>query len=116
MENVITKPKDFTKVSIQQILDYFHFEYLNAVDLDNDPNKQQFYCGITCDIDQNLSRHGVKGYMACALCDSYETASKVESLLGEQGFDIGASQTIGNGGNKNSKIVYMIEKIKDFRP
>lgn len=91
MENVIIEPNDFAKASIQQILDYFHFEYLNAADLDNDPNKQQFYCGITCDIDQNLSRHGVKGYMACALCDSFKTASEVESLLGKEGFDIGDS-------------------------
>ena len=116
MENVITEPKDFTKSSIEEILAYFKFEYLNAVDLDDDPDKQQYYCGITGNIGRNLSRHNVDGYMACALCDSYETASKVESLLGEQGFDIGDSQIIGNGGNENSKIVYMIEKTNDFRP
>lgn len=115
MDNVITKPTDCTKSSITDILNYFNFEYLIAVDFNDDPDKFQYYCGITGNIEENLSRHNVDGYMACALCKSYETASEVESHLGEEGFDIGDSQTIGNGGNENSKIVYMIEKTKDFR-
>lgn len=116
MENVITEPKDFTKSSIEEILAYFNFEYLNAVDLDDDPNKQQYYCGITGNIEDNLSRHHVDGYMACALLDSFETASEVERCLGEEGFNIGATNRTGNGGNEDSKIVYMIEITDSFKP
>lgn len=115
LENVITEPTDFTNKNVDAIVEFFKFEYLNAVDFDDDPNKGQFYCGITGDITANLQRHNVNGYTACALCDSFETAGEVECRLGELGFDIGHSNYIGNGGDENSKIVYMIKKTESFK-
>ena len=74
--------------------------------------KKLFYCGITGNIDENLSRHNVKGYTACCLCESYQIAAQVEEKLGEMGFDNReilktkwAMEAI-----KNSKIVYMNKK------
>ena len=116
LNNIIVQPTDFTAKSVEEIVAYFNFEYLNAVDLDNDPDKNQFYCGITGDIGSNLRRHNVNGYTACVLCDSFKTASDVEKRLGELGFNIGTSNKAGNGGNENSKIVYMIEITSSFRP
>jgi len=116
MDNVITEPKDFTKSSIEEILGYFHFEYLNAVDLDDDPNKQQFYCGITGNIEENLSRHNIKGYTACGLCASFDIAAEVEKQLYKMGFYIGTPKNKrGNGGNDNSRIVYMAKMEKGFK-
>lgn len=114
LENTITGPTDFTNGSVEDIIKFFNFQYLSAVDLDDDPSKDQFYCGITGDISANLQRHNVKGYTACALCDSFETASEVECRLGEMGFDIGHPNYEGNGGDENSKIVYMIKKTESF--
>ncbi len=116
--NVITKPKDCTKCSLDEIVKYLNFEYLHAIDPDADSisYKKLFYCGITGNIDENLSRHNVKGYTACCLCESYQIAAQVEEKLGEMGFDIGNPKNkMGNGGNKDSKIVYMIKKEDNFK-
>lgn len=103
-----------TDSSIDAIVQYFRFEYLHTVDLDNDPDKMDFYCGITNNIADNLKRHNVDGYTACVLCKSFEIASEVEKKLGEMGFDIGNPPHEGNGGKDDSCIVYMIEKLLDF--
>ena len=76
-----------------------------------------FYCGITGDISANLSRHGVSGYTMCIECGSFAVAAKVEEHLYHLGFDIGdPNNKAGNGGNQNSTIVYMIEKVQGFKP
>lgn len=110
--NVMTEPIDFTNRQIDDIIKIFDIQYLSTVDVNS--NKQQFYCGITGDILQNLERHHVNGYTVCILCSSYEIASEVEQRLGTMGFDIGNPPRIGNGGNENSRIVYMIKKTEDF--
>lgn len=114
MCNSITRPTDMATSSVDEIVNRFNFEYLNIVDLDKDPNKMDFYCGITSNIEDNLKRHNVKGYAVCVLCKSYEIASEVEKKLGEMGFDIGNPPHKGNGGNPDSCIVYMIEKEAGF--
>lgn len=116
--NVITEPKDCTKYSLDEIINYLHFEYLHAIDPDDDSisNKQQFYCGITRNIGENLNRHNVKGYTVCCLCASCQIAAQVEEKLGKMGFDIGNPKNkMGNGGNEDSRIIYMIKKEKNFR-
>lgn len=115
MNNTITEPACYKKESVDDIVEYFKNAYLNAVKLNDDPSKEQYYCGITCDVKQNLKRHKVNGYTACVECDSFETSSAVEYKLGEMGFDAGNSDNVGNGGNVNSKIVYMIKKDSEFQ-
>lgn len=115
MANNVREPKDYTNGTIDNIVQYFNMEYCDVFDLNEKQYKRSdFYCGITGDIDANLARHNVKGYTACVLCDSFETASNVERKLGELGFEIGDTDRLGNGGNEKSRIVYMIEQTEGF--
>lgn len=111
---MVITPVDCTKATIDTILSYFKNQFLCAVVFDDDPNRGQYYCGITNDIKQNLSRHSISGYLACCQCASFEVAKTVEEELGKEGFDIGDVNHGGNGGTEDSVYVYMVKKEDGF--
>lgn len=115
MNDIVTTPANCTKDSIDKILWYFNNQYLSVAEFDDDPNRCQFYCGITNDIKQNLSRHNISGYVACCQCASFDIARKVEEELGKAGFDIGDLNRGGNGGVEDSVYVYMVKKENGFK-
>lgn len=61
MNDIVTTQANQTKNSIDKILWYFNNQYLSVAEFDDDPNRGLFYCGITNDIKQNLSRHNISG-------------------------------------------------------
>jgi len=113
--NTITTPIDFKDQSIDAIVSYFDTIYRMS-NLNYDYTRANFYCGITNNIEYNLSRHGIEGYTACVECSSFEISSQVEERLGNMGFDIGGpNNPAGNGGADDSTIVYMAFMDADFK-
>lgn len=109
------EPDDFSNKSIEEILIIFKNQYLISAKLNEDPNRGQYYCGITNEISQNLSRHKIDGYLICGRCASFDIAQKVEEELGAAGFDIGEVCHGGNGGSEDSVYVYMVKKEDGFK-
>ena len=113
--NTITTPSDFKGQSVDAIAGYFDTMYKMS-NLNYDYTRSDFYCGITNNIDSNLSRHNIEGYTACVECSSFEISSQVEERLGNMGFDIGnPNNPAGNGGADDSTIVYMAYKEAGFK-
>jgi len=73
-----------------------------------------FYAGICKDAKENMQRHGNDSYVALVDCGSRELAGKVETKLGEMGFDVG--KRADNGGDEETTIVYVIKKDRNFKP
>lgn len=114
MANTMTRPLDKTSFDEKDIVVFFIQQFL--INHKHGQMSYDYYCGITNDIESNLSRHGVSGYTACVACGSFEIAAKVEEHLYHLGFDIGNPKNkAGNGGSDDSTIVYMIEKDDDFK-
>jgi len=100
---------------VEEIVHYFESHYYIAF-MERHTKRSDYYCGITNDIGKNLSRHGISGYTACVECESLEVSSKVEAELRNLGFDIGsANNPEGNGGAKDSTVVYMAYKEDGFK-
>lgn len=95
------------KVSAVGIMHYMKSCFLNTGDL----KTEDYYCGITNDIQANKSRHKVDDYVVVCQCPNASIASEVERLLGQDGFDVG--ERAGNGGADDSVYVYMYKKTKD---
>ena len=77
--------------------------------------KQDYYCGITYDVDLRMLQHendDDKEIKHCVayLCDSNEVAADVEALMKETGFDTGDTETYNNGGKEFSRYVYLYRK------
>lgn len=108
-------PIDFTKVTIDEILSYFKCKFRIDVESDKNPNKKEYYCGITNNIKQNLLRHNISRYLVCCQCASFDVAKEVEEKLGREGFDIGDVKHGGNGGAEDSVYVYMVKKEEGFK-
>ena len=77
--------------------------------------KQDYYCGITYDVDLRMLQHEVdedKEIKHCIayLCDSNEVAADVEEMMKDNGFDTGDTDTYNNGGKEFSRYVYMYRK------
>ena len=70
--------------------------------------KQDFYCGITNDLEKRKSTHKVEKYAATIECDSFETSTAIEEALHDDGFDTGDQR--GNG-DDDSVFVYMYRQI-----
>lgn len=115
--NIKTAPLDGTNLCVDSIVNIFVTNYNNDnfVCHSGHAKCSDYYCGITNDIKSNLSRHGIKGYVFCINCNSFEVSSQVEKKLGEKGFDIGnPNNKAGNGGADDSTVVYMAYKDSDF--
>ena len=115
MANTMTNPLDYRGQNEREIVSALISAFI--MNYKYGQMSSNFYCGITGDIPNNLSRHNVSGYTICIDCGSFEIASKIEEHLYHLGFDIGdPNNKAGNGGNENSTIVYMVEKDQGFRP
>lgn len=66
-----------------------------------------YYCGITNDLDRRESEHNAE-FLGYVECDSKDTAIEVETILGDNGYDIG--KKAGNGAKDNSIFVYIYKK------
>lgn len=116
--NMNTKkdPTDLSNESVGVIVKYFDTVFNMQLYRNTFLKRSDFYCGITNNIESNLSRHKIEGYTACADCASLDVAGKVEAKLGEMGFDIGDPLNLeGNGGAEDSTIVYMAYKGGGFK-
>lgn len=70
--------------------------------------KNNFYCGITCDLERRANEHNAS-FICHIKCDTFDTAQELEKQLHAQGYDTG--DKVGNG-QENSIYVYMYRKIK----
>ncbi len=114
--NAIAKPIDMAGYDVDTIASHFYNLFSLCLLQKPDLKRDDFYCGITNSIPNNLSRHEIDGYFMCVNCASQEDAGKVESKLGEMGFDIGnPNNSEGNGGVEDSTIVYMAYKETGFK-
>ncbi|MBQ0090644.1 MAG: hypothetical protein KBT27_15065 [Prevotellaceae bacterium] len=66
-----------------------------------------FYAGITNDPDRREDEHNAN-FIGLVLCQSEKDAKELEKMLDEAGFDTGARPA--NGGNKDTKYVYLYKK------
>lgn len=71
-------------------------------------SRNDFYCGITDDIERRQKEHCILKFLTYTTCDSFETAKTLERKLHELGYDTG--KQLGNG-NENSIFVYIYKKI-----
>ncbi len=70
-------------------------------------SKQDYYCGITKDLEQRRVQHKIEKFIKHLKCTSFEIACSVEEELHKRGYDTG-KQT-GNGVD-DSRYVYMYRK------
>lgn len=82
-------------------------------------SKKNYYVGITGD-DENqeatLRRHKIGSFLAIVECETADIAAQAETALGDEGFDIGNPPHEGNGGNEDSKFVYIFKKTANTDP
>ena len=93
-------------IDIKFVLAFFDFLVQKAFP-DNPGSRGDYYCGITNDLDRRAGEHKAE-FMGHVECDSKDTAIDVETLLGDQGYDIGKKS--GNGAKDNSIFVYIYKK------
>lgn len=110
--NSTEKYVDGTKLSNEQILELFDNIYRSHQETNE--TREDYYCGITNNISQNKSRHGVS-HLLCVKCKDADTAAEVETMLGDMDFDIGDPQYEGNGSADDTDFVYMCHKTSDFK-
>lgn len=105
---------DATNFSTEQIVSNMFFTYVTERKIGD--IRTDFYCGITNDLDIRMNAHRrndflIEGDKVFAWkCRSADVAAEVEHRMGEMGFDIGDTETFGNGGTENSCIVYLLKK------
>ena len=69
--------------------------------------KDDFYCGITNDIERREQEHNAE-ILYCVKANSFEKAKELEQALHDEGYDTGAQ--VGNG-QEDSIYVYIYKKI-----
>ena len=75
--------------------------------------KQNFYCGITKDLEQRNSQHDVNKVLCFVEANTFDAAKELEAALHDEGFDTGAQ--LGHG-VEESKIVYMYREGPHTNP
>lgn len=80
---------------IDRLSEIFGIDYLAS----------DFYAGITNNVDRRLKEHNAAGYYID--CGTYDCACEVETLLANEGFNVGACPA--NGGTEDSKYVYVYQ-------
>lgn len=110
--------KDATSYSIDLIVKLVNNQYLSYFNFNEDKTKDDYYCGITNNLDKRMDEHRrndfeiVEDKVFAWNCKNVEVAAEVEKRLGKLGFDIGDTNTHGNGCAENSTLVYLLEKGK----
>lgn len=105
---------DATKLSKELIVKLVVEKYHEI--FKHDDNKSNYYCGITNDLDRRMEEHRhddfsiVDDKVFAWNCSSAKVAAEVEKNLEKLGFDIGNTDTTGNGGSVDSSIVYLLKK------
>lgn len=77
--------------------------------------KSSFYCGVAKDVNERLAQHkredwGIADIIAVVNCGTRDKAANVEELMNKAGFDVGASDTPGNGSCPETTYVYLVKK------
>ena len=112
------KVKDATSFSIDLIVKLVNNQYLSCFNFNEDKTKDDYYCGITNNLDKRMDEHRrndfeiVEDKVFAWNCKNVEVAAEVEKRLGKLGFDIGDTNTLGNGCAENSTLVYLLENGK----
>ena len=101
-------------LSAEEIADYMNSKGLADVIEQPCPDRNNLYCGITNDLDRRMEEHRNNDFeiagekvLAC-VCRDAATAKEVESLMGNNNYDIGGNP--GAGGSNDSSIVYLLKK------
>lgn len=107
--NTMRNVNDYTRIGADEIANIFWQRYLSIYYAHPNENLQRndFYCGITDDLDRRAEEHNLEQFDCCAKCASFAISSEVERKLDKKGFDCG--KHLGNGQN-NSVYVYMYKK------
>ena len=112
------KVKDATSYSIDLIVKLVNEQYLSYFNINKGETKHDYYCGITNNLDKRMEEHRCEDFeivedrVFAWNCENVDVAAEVEKRLGDLGFDIGDTKTLGNGGVENSTIVYLLKKGK----
>ena len=98
----------YSSEKLKKALYKFKFNFLLGAKTDEDKKKENYYCGITDDLERSKRDHNVEKYATTQECDSDDDAKKLKNMLDEEGFDTG-----GQDGNEeeNGVHVYMYRKI-----
>lgn len=114
--NTKKDPTDLSNESVDEIVTFIDTFFSLKLFKNTSLRRSDFYCGITNNVESNLSRHKIDGYTACVKCVSKDIAGQVEAKLGKMGYDIGEPlNPEGNGGAEDSNIVYMAYKEPGFK-
>ena len=105
---------DASDESLGMVYRVLHFYYMVIFE---GGNRNSYYCGITDDVERRKGEHerddhqgkAITQMIACK-CSSKEASEKIEMMMHEDGFDIGNTQTLGNGANECSVYVYLYKK------
>ena len=98
---------------IVQIVEFMNDSYISR--RYSGERRDDYSCGVTNDIENNLARHNIDSYLVGYECDTAEIAAQAEELLGNMGFDIGQVGHGGNGAAEDSVYVYMYRKTAETR-
>ena len=92
------KVKDATSFSIDLIVELVNNQYLSYFNINKDKTKDDYYCGITNNLDKRMEEHRCEDFeivedrVFAWNCENVDVAAKVEKRLGKLGFDIGISR------------------------
>ncbi len=75
--------------------------------------REEFYCGITNDLERRKGEHNVASFVCTHKCHSFGVAQEVEQELHELGYDTG--EQLGNGA-EDSVYVYMYKMRPNTKP
>lgn len=92
------KVKDATSFSIDLIVELVNNQYLSYFNINKDKTKDDYYCGITNNLDKRMEEHRCEDFeivedrVFAWNCENVDVATEVEKRLGKLGFDIGISR------------------------
>ena len=92
------KVKDATLFSIDLIVELVNNQYLSYFNINKDKTKDDYYCGITNNLDKRMEEHRCEDFeivedsVFAWNCENVDVAAEVEKRLGKLGFDIGISR------------------------